>query len=122
MGIDPTHDVPSIELEAPLDNPFVAMRRNLGIPQAEFARTLGVSLPTLWAAEKGSTARPMSVLRALRAMGYDAQRLGEEYARWRTDERESHRLRLRQDAGIRRAMDGSFRRLESFDGDRRQDG
>ena len=99
------------------------MRRNLGIPQAEFARTLGVSLPTLWAAEKGSTARPMSVLRALRSMGYDAQRLGEDYARWRVDQRESQRSQLRQDAGARKVMDGSFRRLESFtDGDRRRDG
>jgi len=99
------------------------MRKNLGIPQAEFARTLGVSLPTLWAAEKGSTARPMSVLRALRSMGYDAQRLAEDYALWRADQRESQRSRLRQDAGARQAMDGSFRRLESFsDGDRRREG
>jgi DNA-binding XRE family transcriptional regulator len=90
-----------------VDNPFLAVRRNLGIPQAEFARTLGVSLPTLWAAEKGSTARPMSVLRALRTMGYDAQRLGEEYVCWR--------------ATIRSAVDGGFRRLESFsDGDGRR--
>ncbi|MDQ6710287.1 MAG: hypothetical protein M3Z11_06980 [Candidatus Dormibacteraeota bacterium] len=106
-----------------MDNPFVAMRRNLGIPQAEFARTLGVSLPTLWAAEKGSTAKPVSVLRALRSMGYDAQRLGEDYARWRLDQRESQRLRLRQDAGARPAMDVGFRRLETFsDGDSRRQG
>lgn len=99
------------------------MRRNLGIPQAEFARTLGVSLPTLWAAEKGSTARPMSVLRALRSLGYDAQRLSEDYARWRVDQRESQRSQLRQDSGARQAIGGGFRRLESFtDGDRRRDG
>jgi DNA-binding XRE family transcriptional regulator len=104
-----------------VDNPFLAVRRNLGIPQAEFARTLGVSLPTLWAAEKGSTARPMSVLRALRTMGYDAQRLGEEYVCWRAEQRESQRLRLREDATIRSAVDGGFRRLESFsDGDGRR--
>ncbi len=101
-----------------MDNPFVAMRRNLGIPQAEFARTLGVSLPTLWAAEKGSTARPMAVLRALRSMGYDAQRLGEEYVRWRTEQRDAQRRLLRQ-ATADRSADTSFRRLESFsDGDR----
>ena len=104
-----------------MDNPFLAVRRNLGIPQAEFARTLGVSRPTLWAAEKGSTARPISVLRALRSMGYDANRLGEEYVQWRADQRESQRLQLREDAGARRAMDGTFRRLESFsDGDGRR--
>lgn len=102
-----------------MDNPFVAMRRNLGIPQAEFARTLGVSLPTLWAAEKGSTARPMAVLRALRSMGYDAQRLGEEYVRWRTDQRDAQRQLLRQATADRRSADTGFRRLESFsDGDR----
>lgn len=106
-----------------MDNPFVAMRRNLGIPQAEFARTLGVSLPTLWAAEKGSTARPMSVLRALRSMGYDAPRLAEEYARWRINQRESQQLRLREDVRARIALGGNFHRLESFtDGDGRRDG
>ena len=104
-----------------MENPFVMMRRNLGIPQAEFARTLGVSLPTLWSAEKGSTARPMAVLRALKSMGYDAQRLGEDYIRWRTDQRELQRTRLKQDARARQALDGNFRRLESFtDGDGRR--
>ncbi len=103
-----------------MDNPFVAVRRSLGVPQAEFARTLGVSLPTLWAAEKGSTARPLAVLRALRAMGYDAQRLAEEYLRWRVDQREAQRMRLRQDTNGRGALAQSFRRLESLsDGDGR---
>jgi DNA-binding XRE family transcriptional regulator len=104
-----------------VENPFVVVRRNLGIPQAEFARTLGVSLPTLWSAEKGSTAKPMAVLRALKSMGYDAQRIGEEYMRWRIDQRDSQRSRLKEDASARRALDGSFRRLESFsDGDSRR--
>jgi len=97
-----------------VENPFVVVRRNLGVPQAEFARTLGVSLPTLWSAEKGSTARPMAVLRALKSMGYDAQHLGEEYMRWRIDQRNSQRSRLKQGAGAPRALDGNFRRLESF--------
>ncbi len=101
-----------------MENPFVVVRRNLGVPQAEFARTLGVSLPTLWSAEKGSTARPMAVLRALRSMGYDAQRIGEEYMRWRIDQRDSQRTRLRREIGAPRVLDGNFRRLESFsDGD-----
>lgn len=104
-----------------MENPFLAVRRNLGIPQAEFARTLGVSLPTLWAAEKGSTAQPMSVLRALRSMGYDAQLLGEEYMRWRLAQRDSQRSRLKQEASARHALDGSFRRLETFSDDGRRE-
>jgi transcriptional regulator with XRE-family HTH domain len=98
-----------------LENPFLAIRRSLGMPQAEFARVLGVSLPCLWAAERGGTTRPMAVLRALRAIGYDAQGLGQDYARWRAAQREAERLRLQRRLSARPppASQG-FRRLEAF--------
>lgn len=97
-----------------MENPFLAIRRNLAMPQAEFARVLGVSLPCLWAAERGGTTRPMAVLRALRAMGYDAQRLGQDYTRWRAGQREAERLRLQQRLSARPPDSPGFRRLEAF--------
>ena len=84
------------------------------MPQAEFARVLGVSLPCLWAAERGGTTRPMAVLRALRAMGYDAQSLGQEYTRWRAAQREAERLRLQRRLSDRLPDSPGFRRLEAF--------
>ena len=79
------------------DNPFVRLRRTLGIGQAQFARALGISLPALWAAENGTTAQPNGVFRALHALGYDSPELPRTYARWRARLLEGERLRLRND-------------------------
>jgi transcriptional regulator with XRE-family HTH domain len=79
------------------DNPFIRLRRTLGIGQAQFARALGISLPALWAAENGTTAQPTGVFRALHALGYDSPELPGAYARWRARLLERERLRLRDD-------------------------
>jgi transcriptional regulator with XRE-family HTH domain len=76
-------------------NPFVALRRTIGLGQADFARALGVSLPSLWAAENGTTAHPMGVFRALRAVGYEPAELVRAYDRWRARAVEGERNRMR---------------------------
>ena len=77
------------------DNPFVALRRRIGLGQAEFARVIGCSLPSLWAAEKGTTVKPAAVLRGLQQLGYNTTLLAERYARWRAEMLIDERLRLR---------------------------
>jgi transcriptional regulator with XRE-family HTH domain len=77
------------------DNPFVALRRRIGLGQAEFARVIGCSLPALWAAEKGTTAKPAAILRGLQQLGYNATPLAERYARWRAEMLLDERIRLR---------------------------
>jgi transcriptional regulator with XRE-family HTH domain len=79
------------------DNPFIRLRRTLGIGQAQFARALGVSLPALWAAENGTTAKPTGIFRALHSLGYDSPELPRAYARWRARLLEGERVRLRDD-------------------------
>jgi transcriptional regulator with XRE-family HTH domain len=77
------------------DNPFVALRRRIGLGQAEFARVIGCSLPALWAAEKGTTAKPGAILRGLQQLGYNTTPLAERYARWRDEMLIDERIRLR---------------------------
>lgn len=77
------------------ENPIVGLRHKLGMGQAEFARVLGVSLPALWAAETGTTARPTAVLGALQRLHYDTASLSELYARWRADLLKDEGTRLR---------------------------
>ena len=76
-------------------NPFVAIRRQMQLGQAEFARIIGCSLPALWAAERGTTAKPTIILRGLQELGYDATRLAEQYGEWRSAMLEDERFRLR---------------------------
>jgi transcriptional regulator with XRE-family HTH domain len=71
------------------------LRRRVGLGQAEFARVLGCSLPALWAAEKGATAKPAAILRGLQQLGYNTTPLAERYARWRAEMLIDERLRLR---------------------------
>ena len=85
------------DLEA--ENPLLALRRQLCLGQADFARALGVSLPALWAAEKGTTANPIALWKALQALGYDTAELSDQYHRWRANLLEAGRLRLRHDLG-----------------------
>lgn len=77
------------------ENPFIRLRRQMGLGQAEFARIIGCSLPALWAAERGTTIKPSIILRGMQRLGYDATRLAEQYARWRVGMLESERMRLR---------------------------
>jgi transcriptional regulator with XRE-family HTH domain len=77
------------------DNPFLALRRRVGLGQAEFARVIGCSLPALWAAEKGTTAKPAAILRGLQQLGYNTTPLAERYARWRAEMLIDERLRIR---------------------------
>jgi transcriptional regulator with XRE-family HTH domain len=76
-------------------NPFVAIRRQMQLGQAEFARVIGCSLPALWAAERGTTAKPTIILRGLQELGYEATQLAEKYGEWRSAMLKDERFRLR---------------------------
>lgn len=56
---------------------------------------IGCSLPSLWAAEKGTTVKPAAVLRGLQQLGYNTTPLAERYARWRAEMLFDERIRLR---------------------------
>ena len=69
----------------PGESPIVAMRRRFNLGRAPFARAVGVSLPAVWGAEKGTTGNPVALLRALEHLGYDSARLLEGYRQWRRE-------------------------------------
>lgn len=91
------------EQSAPVDNPLILLRRRLGLGQAEFARALGVSLPSLWCAEKGTTAHPTALFHALQQLGYNAKELAAQYTRWRVRLVEDERFRLKAQFDLERS-------------------
>ena len=70
-------------------NPIKALRLQRGLKQGEFAILLGISYPHLSWAEGGQMVKlPPSLRRGLAALGYDDEKINQEYIEWRAWKRE----------------------------------
>lgn len=77
-----------------MQNPFLEIRRGLGLTRLQLSMLVGVRYDALWVLEAGAVNRPNPMtLKALQeALGVDPEELTTAYVAWRKEQQE----RLRQ--------------------------
>ncbi len=76
-------------------NPMVAFRKKLGLSVCDFAIAAGVNYSIVWNLEHGLTANvPLSIMNAVNKIGYDADKLADDYLRWRSESQKRILTRL----------------------------
>jgi len=66
-------------------NPFLRVRKEMGLTVAEFAAAVGLGSSTILLLEKGAILTPRIPLQKIAELGYDSEKLGQEYSAWRKE-------------------------------------